>query len=257
VNVVVEHLSAWTGVAASRPRAMTWELRHGDAFHPMSGLASLPDGTVDHVVADPPYSAHVDANSVRGGGTVRARIGIGVITGREVDALVEQSCRVAKAWLVFFTDFESVHLYKSALEIHGGRFVRTCAWAKPDCAPQFSGDRPAAWGEAIVVGHAQRKGRMRWNGRGKRGLYRSTICRGAERTEHPTQKPARLMREIVADFTNVGDLVVDPYAGTGTTGVACLALGRRFLGWEVEPRWADIARQRLASAAMAQAEAAS
>jgi DNA modification methylase len=88
----------------------------------------------------------------------------------------------------------------------------------------------------LLIAHQTRKGRpikRRWN------------CPGQVRF-HPTQKPLGLMRERVADFSEPGELVCDPYAGSGTTGIACAQLGRRFLGWKRDAAMAALAQRRLA-----------
>jgi site-specific DNA-methyltransferase (adenine-specific) len=66
---------------------------------------------------------------------------------------------------------------------------------------------------------------------------------------HATQKPLGLMKDLVLDFTRPGEVVLDPFMGSGTTGVACLELGRRFLGIERDPTTFQIACQRLAQTA--------
>jgi DNA modification methylase len=69
-----------------------------------------------------------------------------------------------------------------------------------------------------------------------------------EKRHHPTQKPIRLMSRILEDYTDANDVVLDPYCGSGTTGVACIRTGRRFIGIELDPKYADIARRRCAEA---------
>ena len=73
----------------------------------------------------------------------------------------------------------------------------------------------------------------------------------AENAAHPTQKPVELMREIVRDFTLPNSLVLDPFMGSGSTGVAAAGLGRRFIGIEINPTYFDIARRRIDDAARA------
>lgn len=75
--------------------------------------------------------------------------------------------------------------------------------------------------------------------------------KGSEHTErrvHPTQKPVWLMARLIEQFTKPGDLVFDPYAGSGSTGVACVQTGRRFIGVEREAAYVEIARRRIAEA---------
>lgn len=69
-----------------------------------------------------------------------------------------------------------------------------------------------------------------------------------ERRVHPTQKPVALMQALVERYTSPGDLVLDPYCGSGSTGVACMLTGRRFIGIEKVPRYAMLSRVRIAAA---------
>lgn len=70
----------------------------------------------------------------------------------------------------------------------------------------------------------------------------------AENAAHPTQKPLAVMEEILRDFTKPKDLVLDPFMGSGTTGVAAVKMGRRFTGIEIEPKYFDIACRRVSDA---------
>ena len=72
------------------------------------------------------------------------------------------------------------------------------------------------------------------------------LCNGTEeRTEHPTQKPEELIRRMIASSSNSGDLVVDPFSGSGTTAVVAERLGRRWLVGDADPRYVGMARRRL------------
>jgi DNA modification methylase len=76
-----------------------------------------------------------------------------------------------------------------------------------------------------------------------------TVNKGGDpRTGHQTQKPLALMELLVRLFSDKGELILDPFAGSGTTGVAAIRLGRRFLAWETNPEYAAIARRRLEAA---------
>ena len=65
---------------------------------------------------------------------------------------------------------------------------------------------------------------------------------------HPTQKPIELMEKFILDSTEKGDTILDTFAGSGTTGVACINTGRKFIGMELDDNYFDIAKQRLATA---------
>jgi site-specific DNA-methyltransferase (adenine-specific) len=67
-------------------------------------------------------------------------------------------------------------------------------------------------------------------------------------TGHPSQKPIRLLRVLVSNFTNPTDTILDPFMGSGTTGVACAQLGRKFIGIEIDPDYFEIARKRIETA---------
>ena len=241
---------------------MTWDLRHGDCLDSVTGLASLPDKSVDVVLTDPPYSEHVHSKSRRGISvdnragadaqgefSKRRELAFESLSQATMEASADHFARLARRWVMVFCDVESAHLWIGALRSTGGlEYVRTAAWHKVGGAPQFTGDRPAVWGEAIVLCHP--KGRKRWNGGGKQGLYSipTAIDRdrsGLDARVHTTQKPVALMEALIADFTDPGELILDPFAGSGTTGLAAARLGRRFLGWEREPDFHAAATTRL------------
>jgi site-specific DNA-methyltransferase (adenine-specific) len=78
---------------------------------------------------------------------------------------------------------------------------------------------------------------------------RSGHARNSQRI-HPTQKPVILMERIIQDYTKDGDTIFDPFMGSGTTGVAAMQLGRRFIGCEIDPDYFKIAERRIREAAM-------
>ena len=233
---------------------MTWQLHLGDCIEGMRGMA---DKSVDHVICDPPYSQHVHECSRRGstgyeGDSGKAAIsrnrdlGFAYLDEASREALAEQYARLVRRWVAVFSDTESAHLWRESLERCGLEYVRTMFWHKVGSTPQFTGDRPAVALEAITLCHP--KGRKTWNGGGKHGLYSVPIVLnrgGQDMRHHPTQKPLALMRQIVEDFTDPGDLILDSHAGSGTTGAACIELGRRFVGFELDPKHHAIATKRL------------
>jgi site-specific DNA-methyltransferase (adenine-specific) len=85
---------------------------------------------------------------------------------------------------------------------------------------------------------------VRQAGGGKTGVFHH-VKYSPGGAPHPTTKPLPLMRELVELFTEPNELVLDPFAGSGSTGVACRELGRNFLGWELDPAYAEIAERRI------------
>lgn len=251
-----------------------WTLHHGDCLDPVTGLASLADDSVDVVLTDPPYDEHTHKCGRRGHtGAVKFKnrgardagrataafnrqrdLGFDALKHEHMEELAFHFARVSRRWSIAFCTLEMVgdaaanggRGWRAALERAGLQYIRTCVWHKLGSTPQFTGDRPAQAVEAIVIAH--RPGRKRWNGGGKHGYYAHPIVlnRGGESERmHTTQKPLELMADLVTDFTDPSDLVLDPFAGSGTTGVAALQLGRRFIGWERDENYHAIATRRL------------
>jgi DNA modification methylase len=221
------------------------------------GLASLPDKSVDHVITDPPYSEKVHSSQRRGyiaheEGTGRStfnracELGFEAMTEDVMRGVAAHVARVARRWSLVFCDAELIAAWRSALGDAGLEAVRVGAWIKEGSTPQFTGDRPAPGWEAIVIAHPP--GRKHWNGGGRHGVWSEPIVLnrgGNDPRFHTTQKPLPLMEALVRDFTDPGDLVCDPFAGSGTTGVACKRLGRRFIGFERDAKYHAIAQKRI------------
>lgn len=234
-----------------------------------TAMRALPAGSVDHVITDPPYSETVHAKQRRltvgagakangsdgkGHKVVEASLGFTALPPE-----VRRHCgvvfpRIARRWILAFSDQESRHLWQADLERAGGRHVRAGLWRKLNCQPQLTGDRPAVPAESIQISHSARHGeRLRWSHGGHPGwwdidpVYEHAIAtdRNGNERVHTTQKPVPLMLELTQDFTDPGDLVLDPFCGSGTTGVACIRLGRRFIGIELSEQYAAVARERL------------
>lgn len=238
-----------------------WKLINGDCLDPIHGLASLADKSVDHVITDPPYEAeaHTPQRRVKRGSNVQEQMADGRVAYVEPlsfeplsfetrDAAAFGIARVSRRWAVAFCQVEATHKWVDRLTHHGMTYRRTGIWVKPDGMPQYSGDRPGMGYESLVACHAP--GRSTWNGGGRHGVWKFNKIGPADvkRTGHETQKPLALMEALVRDFTDPGELVCDPFAGSGTTGVACIRLGRRFIGWERDPKYFAVAVKRLSQA---------
>jgi site-specific DNA-methyltransferase (adenine-specific) len=247
---LAESLAHAVGIGQINERA---RLVHGDCLDPVTGLASLPDQSVDHVITDPPYEieAHTKDRRTRGqsiGGGERtiteAPLEFPPITEAQRDGAAAHLARVARRWVMVFCQAEAVAAWRDALVGAGLVYKRACVWVKPDAQPQLTGDRPGVGYESIVLAHVP--GRSRWNGGGRPGIYRFNKYEGSgARNVHQTQKPIALMRALVEDFTDANDLILDPFAGSGTTGVAALTLGRRFVGWEMDAKHHATAARRI------------
>lgn len=224
-------------------------LHFGDCI---DGLRGLPDKSVDHIIMDPPYSAHTHTKGKRykRGEIIDHVISYKPMTSVRMRAVSAQIVRVCKRWIVLTCDSDSPHLWRNALEGAGAEFVRHGIFYKDDAQPQMSGDRPGIGFECVVICHAPREsGRMRWNGGGKCARWHATSdSRQPGGLIVDGQKPLAFFRQLVTDFTDPGELICDPYAGGGTTAVACQALGRSFVGWEFDRETYDKASVRIREA---------
>ncbi len=227
---------------------------HGDCRDMLPHIAS-----VDHAIFDPPYSQHVHSKSMRGASGWKGPIsesremGFDALTPDVLRAVAQWCSHFVPRWSAAFSDTESAHLWREAFEGEGLDYIRTAFWHKVGGAPQFTGDRPAVACEAITLAHPS--GRKRWNGGGKHGIYSVPIVlnRGASATEwrcHTTQKPEELMAQLVVDFTDYGETILDPFMGSGTTLISAKRLGRRAIGIEREEKYCEIAAKRLSQEAL-------
>jgi len=235
-----------------------WAVIHGDN---RDVLPTLPAKSVTHVITDPPYSetTHNAAKQMAGARQMpdgqKRRIhaagtdgfGFNSVVGH--DFLAHEFARATARWVLVFSDQEGAWPWMTANISAGLDHVRIGQWVKDGAMPQMSGDRPGNACEACVIAHP--KGRKRWNGGGLPALWRHPIRAlearraGDAPDEHITPKPIGLMLELVELFTDPGDIVLDPFCGSGTTGVACLRLGRRFIGVEMDSKYAALALDRL------------
>lgn len=203
----------------------------------------------DHVISDPPYEkeAHrADRRVMRRDGLVAGALSFGSIDAETRALVAAQSVRISQGWVIFFCQAEGVAPWRDALEASGAKYKAPMIWVKPDGMPQFNGQGPGMGFESMVSAWAG-KGHSRWNGGGRHGVFTFPKGEGVAAV-HETQKPLRLMGELVRLFTNPGEVILDPFAGSASTGVAAVRLGRRFIGVEADQKYFDVACRRLAEA---------
>jgi DNA modification methylase len=183
---------------------------------------------VDVVVTDPPYGIGENQARVLSRTNAAAVIDYGAFTwdaDRISEAAIKEILRVSRSQVIFGGNH-----FADMLPASSGWIV----WDKQNSG-DFS-DCELAWtshkrGVRIV--------RYMWNG---------MIKAKPEKRYHPSQKPLDVMRWVIANYTNPGDTVLDPYMGSGTTGVACIMEGRRFIGIDTEAKHVKVADWRIANA---------
>jgi len=231
-----------------------WKLVRGDALRV---IERLEDESVDAVITDPPYSSVGTATQATGAkyvstGTKLQRPDFAGDTRdqrswmRWATMVLGECWRVARSGSVLcvFTDWRQLPSLTDAIQCAGWVWQGIASWDKTKASrPRLGGFRAQV--EFIA-----------WASKGKLRGNRAVTLPGSltfprtpkDRIHHQTSKPLALMRELVKLCPPDG-LVLDPFAGSGTTGVAARLEGRRFLGVEVVPEIHDIATARLQEAA--------
>ena len=220
-----------------------FRIYHGDARELVPAIVG--SHAVQHVITDPPYDAATHAGAQGAGGKRPAGelVDFAPITAVEIADVLSRAA--PRRWVVATVDYRHIQPLQDRPPL-GLRFVRFGVWVKPDGAPQFTGDRPAQGWEAVAILHAEGNA-LRWNSGGDRAVW--TVPR-ARPANHPTEKPIALVRQWIAQFTDVGDLILDPFMGSGTVLRAAKDLGRQAIGIEIDRRWCEHAAGRLAQSVM-------
>ena len=198
-------------------------------------------GKVDAVITDPPYSAntHKMAKTNKGVGHGVKLITFSCLSDDGFDLVMSACLAASGGWVIATCDYKHAARFYNAPE-----FVRLGAWVKPNPMPQISGDRPGQGFETVLCLHSGLR-KKAWNRGGGSGVWTFPVTNGAL---VPTQKPIELITAFVSDFTNSGETICDPFMGSGTTGVAAIQQGRRFVGIEQSVAHFDIACKRIEQA---------
>lgn len=214
---------------------------------------------VDDALIDPPYELEAHEKQVRivkrqGERRIqKKKLDFAPITEAEREFLVGWCKRNVSRWAIIFGQLESMGRYQELFNnpeigTPHAAYRRSMSWIKPNGQPQKNGKGPAQGSEAMATAWCGPPGKQKWNGGGRPGTYTIAIETGKHAVRlHPSQKPLLLMEHLVRDFTNPGEIILDTHTGSGQTGVAALKQGRRFIGWEKDPRYFERACRRLAT----------
>ncbi|PRY56453.1 site-specific DNA-methyltransferase (adenine-specific) [Glycomyces artemisiae] len=227
-------------------------IHQGDA---LTVLKSIPTGTVDAVICDPPY------NSSAGGGfkapardkyvSGDAQHGLADFAGDQRDqrgftawlAMVYADClRAARpgASLLAFTDWRQLPVSSDAIQAGGWIWRGIIPWNKPVNRPKRDGFR-ASCEYILWATHGEPY-------RHSPSIYLPGLLTGSQphgnKRRHITEKPVNIMAELVK-IAPEGGMILDPFCGSGSTGEAALAAGRRFTGIEISRHYAGVAAERL------------
>lgn len=230
-------------------------------------MKRMPDGCVDLLFADPPYFLSNGGTSVKSGRRVKVDKGAwDTSAGVDADhafhrAWLAEAQRITKRSGTLWVSgtHHAIFSIGFAMQSLGFHVLNAVTWCKPNASPNV-GCRAFTHATEVVVWAAPRREKpllhtfndhdMREACDGKQMLdwWIMPTTPDRERTGHPTQKPEGLLDRIILASSKPGDVVFDPFLGSGTTGAMAIALRRRFLGVELEPGYARVAARRIARA---------
>lgn len=234
-------------------------------------LSSLPEDSIDMIFADPPY------NLSNGGFTVHAGRMVSVNKG-EWDASkgfaddyafhlrwLEACRRVLKPHGTLWVSgtYHSIYQCGHALQSLNYHILNDISWFKPNASPNLSCRFFTASHETLIWARKEKKAKHIFNyqhmkegdwpedhlkkpGLQMRSVWSMGTPRPAEKKhgKHPTQKPIDLLRRIVLASTTKGDIILDPFTGSSTTGLAAVAHDRKFIGIDLEKKYLDLSVKR-------------
>jgi len=208
----------------------------------IKGMKELPDRYFDLVITDPPYGISRDLNceDERLGTTAKLNFNFGKWDKFDMEWL-DEAIKKTSGWLITFCAKKDIGKYWDALEKNGFIAVDSMVWMKPDPLPLNAKTRFLNAWEALVVG---KKPGSHFGSNYSHNIFKYQAPKGKNRI-HPTQKPLELIKELIKITTKKGDLVLDPFMGSGTTAVACRQLNRDFIGFEIDKEYCSKANERL------------
>jgi modification methylase len=248
--------------------ALGGEILVGDCIELM---ARLPAASFDLVFADPPYNLQLageltrpDQSHVDGVDDAWDKFDSFSDYDGFTRSWLAAAQRLLKPdgalWVI--GSYHNIYRVGAILQDLGFWILNDIVWRKVNPMPNFRGRRFTNAHETLLWCAPAREGRYTFNYQAMKSLNEGVqmrsdwflpLCGGAERLKrdghkaHPTQKPEALLHRVLLSSTNPGDLVLDPFFGTGTTGAVAKKLGRRCVGIERDPSYAQLARERIAA----------
>ena len=235
-------------------------------------LAQLPENSIDMIFADPPYNLSNGGFSVHAGRQVSVNKGEwdkskGFNGDYEFHYKWLEACRrvlKSEGTLWVSGTYHSIYQCGHALQAIGYHILNDISWFKPSASPNLSCRFFTASHETLIWARKEKNTKHIFNyDLMKNGFWpedfikkenkqmRSVWAIGTPKPEekkygkHPTQKPLNLLKRIVLASTKKGDIVLDPFTGSSTTGLAAIANGRKFIGVDTEKQYLDLSIKRI------------
>jgi modification methylase len=234
-------------------------------------MERLPEASVDLVFADPPYNLQLAGDLHRPNNT---RVD-GVDNDWDKFADFAEYDQFTRGWLAaarrllkpdgalwVIGSYHNIFRVGGILQDLGYWILNDVIWRKTNPMPNFRGRRFTNAHETLIWAAKSSQSRYTFNYEAMKALnddlqmrsdWLFPLCGGPERLKkdgqkaHPTQKPEALLHRVILAASKPGDLVLDPFFGTGTTGAVARRLGRKWIGLERDPGYAEIASKRIAA----------
>ena len=244
------------------------EIHHGDC---LELLRQLPDCSVDLIFADPPYNLQLNRDLFRPDRSLVGAVDDGwdkFDSFRAYDDFTEgwlRECRrvmkdSGSIWVI--GTYHNIFRIGAMIQDTGFWILNDIIWIKTNPTPNFMGTRFANAHETMIWASKSRNAKYTFHYQALKGFnddlqmrsdWLIPLCKGPERIReegkkaHPTQKPEELLYRIIMATTNPGDMVLEPFAGSGTTASVAKRLGRNFIAFERELSYVSLARERIAA----------
>jgi len=234
-------------------------------------LNQLPECSVDMIFADPPYNLSNDGFTVHAGRRVSVNKGEWDVSKGLVEDFtfhynwIKACKRVLKPngtiWIS--GTYHSIYACGYALQLNGYKILNDISWFKPNASPNLSGRYFTASHETLVWARKEKDGKHKFDyklmkegswpedafkkeGKQMRSVWSINTPRPEEKKfgKHPTQKPLNLLKRVVLASTEKDDLILDPFTGSSTTGLAAVKYGRKFIGIDLEKDYLDLSIKR-------------
>lgn len=237
----------------------------------VKNMRKLPAGSVDVIFADPPYNLQLSGDLTRPNNSVVDGVDNDwdkFETLKTYDEFTREWLSAARhalkddgtIWVI--GSYHNIFRVGAILQDLGFWILNDVIWRKTNPMPNFRGRRFTNAHETMIWAAKSKNSKYLFNYDAMKGLnedlqmrsdWTLPICTGSERIKdskgrkaHPTQKPESLLYRVILSSTNVGDVILDPFFGTGTTGAVAKMLGRDYIGLEREEAYVEVAKKRLA-----------
>jgi len=232
-------------------------------------LSSIPDGSIDLIFADPPYNLQLQQDLWRPNMTKVAAVddewdqfssfeAYDAFSRRWLAACKNVLKPTGTIWVI--GTYHNIYRLGAIMQDLGFWFLNDVVWVKTNPMPNFRGVRLTNAHETLIWAAKARTGKYTFNhhalkvfnnGKQLRSDWYLPICSGAERLKvngkkaHSTQKPEALLERVITAASKPGDIILDPFFGSGTTGAVAKRLRRHWIGIEKSSEYIELARERI------------